>query len=228
MEETTQHADTDPDSASSRPEAADGTTAAVGEPLRRGDRTRNRILDAAEQAFGEHGFHGASIVEITRNAGVGLGTFYVYFPSKIEIYRHLLRSYLEDFLRVARDATSGADDLREMVRQAFGAYFEWVGARPGVMRLLREAEFVDPTLLSELYKAPAEEFRRRIEPAMQAGYIAPADPEVLAWGIIGMTELSVLRWLVWPGERRMDGERFEAYVDIVVRALGIEPQKSLS
>ena len=197
-----------------------------GERLRRGDRTRSRILDAAEQAFGEHGFHGASIVEITRAAGVGLGTFYVYFPSKIDIYRQLLRSYLEDFVRVAREATSGAGDYREVIREAFGAFFDWIGARPGVLRLLREAEFVDPKLLAELYQAPAEEYRSRLERAMKAGYIAPIDPDVLAWCIMGMTEFAVMRWLIWPEQERMDPERFDAYVDVIIRALGVEPKPS--
>lgn len=190
--------------------------------IRRGDATRSRILDAAEEAFGEHGFHAASIVEITRRAGVGLGTFYVYFPSKIEIYRHLLRSHLEDFVRVAREATSGAGDYRAGIRNAFGAFFDWVGDRPGIMRLLREAEFVDPTLLAELYAASADEYRRRIEGAMRKGYIAPGDAEVLAWCVMGMTEISVLRWLSWPGEKRMDRERFDAFVDILVRTFGVQ------
>src|SRR6266568_5140068 len=53
---------------------------------RRSDQTRAKILDAAEEVFGQRGYHGASVVEITKKAGVGLGTFYLYFPSKIDIY----------------------------------------------------------------------------------------------------------------------------------------------
>ena len=192
-------------------------------PLSRGDRTRNRILDAAEEAFGQNGFHGASIVEITRNAGVGLGTFYVYFPSKIEIYRHLLRSYLQDFVRVAGEATSGSGDYREGIRNAFGAFFDWIGQRPAAMRLLREAEFIDPALLSELYAASAGEYRRRLDGAMKRGYIEQGDAEVLAWAVMGMTEMAVMRWLVWPGEKRMDRARFDAFVEIITRTFGVEP-----
>ena len=195
----------------------------LGERLRRGDRTRSRILDAAENVFGQHGFHGASIVEITRSAGVGLGTFYVYFPSKIEIYRHLLRSYIEDFVRVAKEATSGSGDYRSDMRSAFGAFFDWIGRRPGALRLLREAEFVDPKLLAELYAASADEYRRRIEGAMRRGYIQQGDAEVLAWAVMGMTEMAVMRWLVWSGEKRMDRARFDAFVEILVRTFGVVP-----
>lgn len=194
-----------------------------GERLSRGDRTRSRILDAAEQAFGKHGYHGASIVEITRSAGVGLGTFYVYFPSKIEIYRHLLRSYLEDFVRVGREATSGGGDYREGIRTAFGAFFDWIGERPAALRILREAEFVDAKLFAELYAASAGEYQSRIVGAMKRGYIQQGDAEVLAWAVMGMTEMAVMRWLVWSGDKRMDRARFDAFVEILVRTFGVVP-----
>src|SRR6266571_5021245 len=48
----------------------------------RGEATRRRILDAAEEVFGEFGYYEASISEITRRAGIAQGTFYIYFHSK--------------------------------------------------------------------------------------------------------------------------------------------------
>ena len=48
----------------------------------RGLETRARLLEASEQVFGELGYHAASIVKITEAAGVGQGTFYLYFASK--------------------------------------------------------------------------------------------------------------------------------------------------
>ena len=48
----------------------------------RGERTLRKILDAAEEEFGERGFAESSIVGITQRAGVALGTFYTYFDSK--------------------------------------------------------------------------------------------------------------------------------------------------
>src|SRR4030095_8392838 len=48
----------------------------------RGERTRQRLLESAERIFAELGYHDASIVKITEAAGVGQGTFYLYFQSK--------------------------------------------------------------------------------------------------------------------------------------------------
>ena len=190
--------------------------------LSRSDDTRMRILDAAEQVFGERGYHGASVVEITKKAGVGLGTFYLYFPSKIEIYRHLLQARQEEFVAESRRAYEGATDQRAIVQGAFRAFFDWIGRRPAVLRLLREAEFVDPTLLPDLYRGRGEDLAERLRRAMEMGAVAETDPEVLAWCLMGMTEFVALRWLVWTGDQEIDQARFEAFALIVSRALGVD------
>ena len=48
----------------------------------RGERTRRKLLEAAERIFAELGYHDASIVKITEAAGVGQGTFYLYFGAR--------------------------------------------------------------------------------------------------------------------------------------------------
>lgn len=56
----------------------------------RGTRTRAKLLQAAEHVFSTLGYHDASIVKITDEAGVGLGTFYLYFAGKQEIFDELV------------------------------------------------------------------------------------------------------------------------------------------
>ena len=50
----------------------------------RGQRTQQRILDAALQAFGERGYHACSIERITKAARCSRISFYQYFASKEE------------------------------------------------------------------------------------------------------------------------------------------------
>ena len=64
---------------------------ATGRPLtKRGEATRRRLLEAAEVVFADQGYHEASIVKITERAGIGLGTFYLYFDSKQSIFEALV------------------------------------------------------------------------------------------------------------------------------------------
>jgi len=206
-------------------ELGDRRKAASGEPAAspraRGEETRNRILDAAQEIFGSQGYHAASIGEITKAAGVGLGSFYLHFTSKLEIYRYLLRSRQEDFLLAARRASAGASDQREALRTAFRAFFDWITAHPTVLRMLREAEFVDPSLVVDLYQKPALAFRDGLAQQIERGRFASTDPEVLAWCLMGMTEFCAMRWIVWRGGEPMPDERFEAFIDIITRVYAL-------
>lgn len=60
--------------------------------------TRERILDAAEQVFLEHGFEGASIDDITARAGYSRGAFYSNFGDKTELLVQLTRRRVEAFV----------------------------------------------------------------------------------------------------------------------------------
>ena len=60
---------------------------------KRGEITLDKIIQAASEVFYEKGFHGGSISDITQRAGVGNGTFYIYFDSKLSVYRYLLVEY---------------------------------------------------------------------------------------------------------------------------------------
>jgi AcrR family transcriptional regulator len=48
------------------------------------------ILDSARRAFAEKGFDGASMQDIARKAGMSVGNFYRYFPSKDAIVEALI------------------------------------------------------------------------------------------------------------------------------------------
>jgi AcrR family transcriptional regulator len=53
--------------------------------------TRARLLDAAGEVFAERGFDGATIREITRQAGVNVAAVNYYFRDKDELYAATLR-----------------------------------------------------------------------------------------------------------------------------------------
>src|ERR1035441_9442112 len=50
-----------------------------------------QILDAALSVFSEHGIDAAKLEEIAAKAGVSKGTIYLYFPSKEDLFREVVR-----------------------------------------------------------------------------------------------------------------------------------------
>ena len=88
--------DGEPDSVVRRAPFADSPY--VGE---RGQRTQSRILEAALQVFGEVGYHGCGVKRITQLSGYSRASFYQYFSSKEDLFRHLAG-------RVARELKASA------------------------------------------------------------------------------------------------------------------------
>jgi AcrR family transcriptional regulator len=58
--------------------------------------TRKKIIDSSMKLFSIHGHDNTSIEMITKDAGIGLGTFYTHFNNKLEIFLETLEQHLRD------------------------------------------------------------------------------------------------------------------------------------
>lgn len=165
----------------------------------RGQRTRNRLLEAAEEIFGEHGFERASIVDITRAASVAQGTFYVYFESKKEIFTELVESLGRALRLRLRDAVDIEGSQSEQNKAAFSAFLSYVAEHRHLYRIVRQAEFVDEDLYRDYYRKLADGYIQRLEPELREGRIARIDPETLAFSMMGIFDFLGMRWALWEG-----------------------------
>ena len=169
-----------------------------------GERTRARILEAAEVEFGAHGFHEASIADIARRADVAHGTVYLYFPSKEALFAELVREINRQLRAHIRRRTQGLEDRREVEIAGFEAFFEFISKHPQAYRIVREAEFVGTGASKGeagrgYYERLARGYVRGLKAGMAAGQIRPLNPEVLAWALMGVGHFLGLRWIVWEG-----------------------------
>jgi AcrR family transcriptional regulator len=98
-------------------------TANAERPLRKdAEQHRQQLLTAAVQVFNEQGLD-ASVTEIARVAGVGIGTLYRRFPTKEALVDALIREILSTTIQMARDAVSSPDGVGlERFLEASSAY----------------------------------------------------------------------------------------------------------
>jgi AcrR family transcriptional regulator len=101
----------------------------------RGQRTQQRILDAALRAFADAGYHGCSIDRITRLARCSRVSFYQYFASKEDVFAQLAG-------QVARQVSASTEALEPLTPDAagWGAMRAWV-ARYGDIHARYEPVF---------------------------------------------------------------------------------------
>ena len=89
----------------------------------RGQRTQQRILDAALEVFGDEGYPQCSIDSITKRAGCSRAAFYQYFSSKEDVFRHLTG-------HVARQLNASTEALEPLTPDQAG----WLAIRTWVSR----------------------------------------------------------------------------------------------
>jgi AcrR family transcriptional regulator len=167
----------------------------------RGERTLRKILDAARDEFGEHGFGETSIVGITQRAGVALGTFYTYFDSKESVFRALVHDMSEQVRDHVAPAFQDATDALDGERRALESFLNFAREHRDVYRIIDEAEFVEPAAYREHYETTATRIAARFKAARDKGELAQDltdhDLDILAWASMGANVFLGLRYSVW-------------------------------
>jgi AcrR family transcriptional regulator len=174
------------------PTGVDGRT--LGQ---RGALTRQRLLEAAEQVFAQMGYHDASIVKITDTAGVAMGTFYLYFKSKKEVFDELLRDLNRRVRHAMSEASVQGETRLEQELLGFQAFFRFTAEHPALYRIIRQAEFVSPEMLRYHYEKLSQGYVEGLRAAAERGEIGQIDPEVSAWALMAAGELIGMRWILW-------------------------------
>jgi AcrR family transcriptional regulator len=109
-------------------------------PLRRdAERNRQRILAAAADLLSERGLD-ATLDDVARAAGVGVGTVYRRFPDKESLIEELFRDRVDAMVKLAEEALTEPDPW-----QAFVSYLEMaaeiMAANTGLRQLLMFATY---------------------------------------------------------------------------------------
>ena len=108
--------------------------------VRQREQTRERIVEAAVEAFSELGFRAASTRDIARRAGTNQGLITYHFRSKEELWKaavDCIFSQLDAHLR-GRMAALDSDDPRTRAREAIREYVRFAAAHPELFRLMVE------------------------------------------------------------------------------------------
>lgn len=172
----------------------------------RGEATRQKVLEAAEQVFGEKGYHGASVTEITRAAGVAQGTFYLYFRGKKEIFLDLVDALGDRLRSLTIDASSRAQSYADAQGLGFSAFFGFCRTNRHIYRIIQECDRVDPITYRRFYAQLADAYRRAQADAMARGEAATIDPEVVAYCTLGIGHFVALRYLFWDDDLSPEAE----------------------
>lgn len=147
--------------------------AGCAEPKMRADarRSRARLIEAATAAFAANGAD-APLDDIARRAGVGIGTLYRHFPTRIDLQAAVFRSQVTNVCSQAEELiTAGAPE------QAFAAWLRVLAAylvtKRGLSRAVMESLGKDSELVSSCFMTMRETVDRLLAAAQEAGVLRP-------------------------------------------------------
>lgn len=150
-------------------------------------KTRQAIIKAAVDLFGQRGFEKTSIEALARKAGVGKGTIYSYFQTKTEIFYAFCEEQLEFIHGELADKTDPNTPFIEQIMTVFmGEFLHVTENREFGRFFMRQVLFPEDSdrsnlekmdnqwleLLFSIYKRAQDrgELRRDIDPLYHAGH----------------------------------------------------------
>jgi AcrR family transcriptional regulator len=192
---------------------------AVTPPSRRAG-GRDAIVSAALECFYQRGYHGTSIRDIARAAGMSAPSLYHHFASKQDILRTVMQSALQDELATTRDALlraapTAAGQLDALVRA-------WVTFHTTHQKKARVAAAelaslgaVESQVVVALWKEQEQLFRSVVLRGVETGEFATAHAHGAARAIIEMG-VAVATWYRDDRESMSAAAIAEMYADLAL------------
>lgn len=170
----------------------------------RGEETRSRILEVAQESFAQQGYDATGVAEICRRAGVTKGAFYYHFPSKQALFLELLDRWLEgvdeELMKARIDATNVPEELSQMAGRIRHVFYAASGQLPIFLEFWTQAVH-DP----EVWQATVAPYRRyqklfadMIADGIAEGSLRQIDPQIAAQVIVSLAVGLVLQGALDP------------------------------
>ncbi|MFN3603323.1 MAG: TetR/AcrR family transcriptional regulator [Leptonema sp. (in: bacteria)] len=118
---------------------------------------RNILLNSAKQIFFENGYKNTTIKDITDRANVSIGTFYLYFENKLEIYKNVLYEGIQKLENYLRNSIKNLDPDRESAEILLKAL-----AKSYIDFYLKNPEYFDIIAVLNLTEEELRENHKRI------------------------------------------------------------------
>ncbi len=169
--------------------AAEGDPQAVRKPRADAQRNRIRLLEVAKVAFSEKG-SSASLDEIARVAGVGIGTLYRHFPTRDALIAAVYRNETEQLYAAVTRLAQTRPPV-EALREGMLLFVDYIGTKQGMAEALNS--IVGGT--SALYEASGAQAKQIIhmlvDRAVASGEIRlDMDPLDLFRALAGVANIS--------------------------------------
>lgn len=198
---------------------------------RRKEARPGELLDAALDLFVEKGFAATRSEEVAARAGVSKGTLFLYFPTKEELFKAVVRENMSGrFAEWEEEFAAFDGSTADMVRYCLRVWWERIGATraSGITKLMISEARNFPELATfyqqEVIRPGTDLMRRILQRGVDRGEFAPIDVEYGVYGLVApMIFLIMMKHSLGacaPQDYPLDAQRYvETMADLLVNGL---------
>ena len=214
------------------------TTAAKRE--RRKEARPGELLDAALDLFVEKGFAATRVEEVAARAGVSKGTLFLYFPSKDELFKAVVRHSISGrFVEWNNDFQTFQGTTREMLGYCMRSWWQRVGATKasGLTKLIMSEAGNFPEIAA-FYRQEVVEpghllIRRILQRGMDSGEFRILDLDYAVYSVVAPMIFMILArhsvGVCMSGDAELDPQRYiDMQLSIILNGLnglnGLNPR----
>jgi AcrR family transcriptional regulator len=160
---------------------------------RRRERTRQDLLAAAKRVLADKGLHETKIADIAAAADIGVGTFYLHFPTKEALFDAVVEDTMRRFKATIDAARKSVDDPIGQMRAANAAFCRFACDNREVFRIVFGHAAAYNGVIRRAQALFAADVEESFREGVARGAFVPLPPALVAQAVIGMAT-QVLSW----------------------------------
>jgi AcrR family transcriptional regulator len=179
--------------------------AAFGLPRRKGERTAERILDAAESLFASRGYAGTTLRDVAGAVGLRTPSLYNHFASKDALYEAVLARGISPVLKALIEAVEMREtrDAQGLVRTLMAQLAE----RPKLPQLIQHESLTGGERLSPMLREWIAPIFARADQMIETGPAANRwEPDQFPLLVIAMYNIIVGYFTIAPLYQEVNGQ----------------------
>jgi AcrR family transcriptional regulator len=197
------------------------TVATLNRYQRRKERTRQELLTAAKTVLAKKGYHNAKITDIAAAADIGVGTFYLYYPTKDALFLELVEETARALREEIDQARARVDGLAEKIHAANLAFFRFARDNRELLKIVFGHGNTFNELLRQVYAMFVTDATDRVTEGVQREVFRPLPPQVVANALVGMSAQVVSWWIEQEGPPAE--EMAETMTNFILHGLALNP-----
>lgn len=184
---------------------------------------QEEIICAAMNVFKKNGLENSKMEDIAIEAGIGKGTIYSYFTSKVDLFEEMIFYNMDNYKEELYKIVIEDDGFIEKIEKLFQHHTKFIGKSVDVFQIININKILSESMKKKFVKEQKEFLgliKEMIKKGMDSGQVNKnIDPEIAALSIIGsINQLSNKR--IFLDEVNVDNIDFTNLINIIMEGIG--------